>query len=79
MSEFKLGICPAMGATTMRSGKRGRRTTRVVLILTIAAGVALAIVGGGAAFADVVWTSGQVDVVWTQGHAAVPVSVQVTE
>jgi hypothetical protein len=39
----------------MSSGKRGRRTTRVVLILTIAAGIALAIIGAGAASADVVW------------------------
>ena len=52
----------------MRSGKRGRRTTRVVLILAIAAGVALAIVGGGAAYAETIWGL---------GHAAGSVAVQV--
>jgi hypothetical protein len=46
----------------MRSGKRGRRTARVVLILTIAAGVALAIAGGGQALADTVWGQGQASV-----------------
>lgn len=39
----------------MRSGRKGRRNTRVVMILTIAAGVALAIVGGSNAMADVIW------------------------
>jgi hypothetical protein len=41
-----------------------------VLILTIAAAVALAIVGAGAASADVVWGV---------GSAVSPVSAQVTE
>ena len=41
----------------MRPGKRSRLTARVVLILTIAAGVALAITGAGAALADTVWTN----------------------
>jgi hypothetical protein len=44
----------------MRSGKRGRRNTRVVLILTIAAGLALAIVGGSTAMADTIWSLGHV-------------------
>ena len=46
----------------MLTGKRGRRTARVVLILTIAAGVALAIAGGGQALADTVWGQGQASV-----------------
>jgi hypothetical protein len=41
-----------------------------VLILTIAAGLALAIVGGGAAFADTQWGL---------GHANAPVAVQAGE
>jgi hypothetical protein len=45
----------SMGAATMRQGKRGRLTARVVLIVTIAAGVALAIAGAGMASADAVW------------------------
>jgi hypothetical protein len=41
----------------MRPAKRSRLTARVVLIVTIAAGVALAITGAGAALADVVWSN----------------------
>jgi divalent metal cation (Fe/Co/Zn/Cd) transporter len=48
-----------MGDAAMRSGKRGRRNNRVVMILTIAAALALAIIGGSAAMAaEVIWTIG---------------------
>jgi hypothetical protein len=39
----------------MRPDKRSRLTGRVVLIVAITAGIALAIAGAGAASADVVW------------------------
>lgn len=39
----------------MRPGKRSRLTARVVLIATIAAGLALAIAGAGTALADTTW------------------------
>jgi hypothetical protein len=39
----------------MRPDKRGRLTGRVVLIVAITAGIALAIAGAGVASADVVW------------------------
>jgi hypothetical protein len=53
-------MCSSMGDAAMRSGKRGRRNTRLVLILTIAAGLALAIVGGSSAMADTIWSHGDV-------------------